>query len=393
MAGGWPSEPKTATIRICDLSTGQKQVVLRGERPASLRFSRDGRRIISNEAAVAPGTGKYRLWDASTGQQLAVLGAGRFTAYNSGPVFTPDGTRVVTADGTLLRFSDAETGRQLSVAGPLGSPVDRVFFSPDGKRIIADQVFLCDGDTGQCIAALGDPKSADWFFAWSARGSRLATCAKYPENSVRLWDARTGQLIRTMAGHANAVMALAFSPDEKRLASISSDQTARLWDGQTGQLIAVPRGHTGRLTSMAFSPDGTRLVTASYDRTMRLWDATSGELVTVLRGHRDAAIFPAYSFDGSRLVSSSADGTVRAWDMNLVERNVGLRAHESFVYDVALRPDGAQVASAAWDGTVRLWDPQTGQQTGILRSDTRSCRLWRIAPTVRGSQPPPATWA
>ncbi len=361
---------KDGTVRICDVATGHQQLVLRGEKPATVRFSSDGRRIISNEAVLGPGTGKYRLWDATTGRQLAVLGKGSFTAYNSGSAFSPDGKRVATAEGEFINISDAGTGRQLLVAGPLGSPVDRVFFSPDGKRIIADQVFLCDGDTGTRIAVLGDPKLADWFFAFSPHGSRLATCAKYPENSVRLWDASTGKLIRAMAGHSNAVMSLAFSPDEKRLASISSDQTARLWDGETGQSIAVLRGHTGRLTSVAFKPDGTRLVTASHDRTMRLWDATSGELITVLRGHHDAAIFPAYTFDGSRLISSSTDGTVRVWDMNLVERNVGLRRHESFVYDVAFRPDGAQVASAAWDGTVRLWNPETGQQTGVFRSDS-----------------------
>jgi WD40 repeat protein/predicted Ser/Thr protein kinase len=361
---------KDGTIRICDVATGRLQLVLRGEKPASVRFGRDGKRIISNEAAAEPGNGKYRLWDATTGRQLAILGEGRFTAYNSGLAFRPDGKRVATAEGEFIRISDAGTGRQLSLAGPLASPVDRVFFSPDGKRIIANQVFLCDGDTGLVIAVLGDPKSADWFFAWSAHGSRLATCAKYPENSVRLWDASTGKLIRTMPGHTNAVMSLAFSPDEKRLASISSDQTARLWDGETGQLIAVLSGHTGRLTSIAFAPDGSRLVTSSYDRTMRLWDTTSGELITVLRGHHDAAQFPGYCFDGSRLISSSADGTVRVWDMDLVERDVGLRGHKSFVYDVAFRPDGAQVASAAWDATVRLWDPDTGQQTGIFHSDS-----------------------
>ena len=157
------------------------------------------------------GNGKYRLWDATTGRQLAILGEGRFTAYNSAvPAFRPDGKRVATAEGEFIRISDADTGRQLSLAGPLGSPVDRVFFSPDGK-IIADQVFLCDGDTGLRLAVLGDPKSADWFFAWSPRLAARDVAGEYPENSVRLWDASTGKLIRTMPGHTNAVMSLAFS--------------------------------------------------------------------------------------------------------------------------------------------------------------------------------------
>ena len=147
---------------------------------------------------------------------------------------------------------------------------DRVFFSPDGKKSLSPG-FPLRRRTGGRIATLGNPQAADWFFAWSTHGARLATCAKYPENSVRLWDAGTGQLIGTLAGHRNAVTGLAFSPDEKRLASISSDQSARLLDGETGRLIALLRGHTGRLTSVAFSPDSRRVVTSSYDRTIRLW--------------------------------------------------------------------------------------------------------------------------
>ena len=182
-------------------------------------------------------------------------------------------------------------------------------------------------------------------------GSRLATCVKYPENSIRLWDASTGKLIRTMPGHTNAVMGLAFSPDEKRLASISSDQTARLWDGETGQLIAVLRGHTGRLTSVPFTPTAVvwsrRRMTAPCDSGTH----TTGELITVLRGHRDAALSPAYSFDGSRLISSSFDGTVRVWDMDLVERNVGLPRHELRLRR-GVSPRRWQVASAGvgWHG-------------------------------------------
>jgi WD40 repeat protein/predicted Ser/Thr protein kinase len=361
---------KDGGIWIFNAATGRQQLLLRAEKSANVRLSPDGLRLISNEAAVVPGKGKYRLWDTMTGRQLALLGEGEFTGYNVGTTFSPDGKRVATADGELIRICASDTGGPLLVAGPLGTPVSRIFFSPDGKRIIADQVFLCDSETGRRIAVLGEPSSADWFLAWSADGSRLATCTKYPENSIRLWDTTNGKLIQTMTGHTNAVMSLAFSPDGKRLASISSDQTARLWDGQTGQSVAVLRGHTGPLTSIAFHPTRTRVVTSAYDRTMRLWDAKTGGLISVLRGHRDMVTFPGYSFDGSRLVSSSTDGTVRVWDTDLVERNVGLRAHESFVYDVAFRPDGAQVASVAWDATVRLWNPESGQQMGLFRSDS-----------------------
>ena len=84
-----------------------------------------------------------------------------------------------------------------------------------------------------------------------------------------------------------SIKAVAFSPDGKRVVTASSDQTARLWDGLTGQLLAVLGGHTGRVKHVLFSPNGTRVVTASDDATLRLWDAQTGELIGVLRGHGD----------------------------------------------------------------------------------------------------------
>ena len=75
---------------------------------------------------------------------------------------------------------------------------------------------------------------------------------------VRLWEAATGQLIRTFKGHADAVSSVAFSPDGTRLLSGSADKTLRLWDVATGRLIRTFEGHADLVSSVAFSPDGTR---------------------------------------------------------------------------------------------------------------------------------------
>ncbi len=368
------------TIATWDPATGRQQFVLHGGGGDTLLlYSPDGRRIVSKETLTGTVKGRFRLWDATTGRHLALLGESRRAAAiePSRPMaFRPDGKRIVVAAEEFLRVCDAETGRQLFDTGPPGAEVTQVAFRPDGRRFVAclgrgsAMTSLRDGESDEVVAYLSEQSNGAYLLAFSPDGSRVAMVGNYPDNVVRLWETGRGNLIRAMAGHTNTTWGLRFSPDGKRLASASRDQTGRLWDGETGRQIAVLRGHTASLNDVTFSPDGTRLVTASDDRTLRLWDAGSGEPIAVLRGHRGRVRSPTYIPDGSRLISASLDDTVRVWDMKLVERNGVLRGHTNFVYDVAFRPDGKEVASAAWDGTVRLWDPDTGRQTALLRSES-----------------------
>src|SRR4051794_27630976 len=79
--------------------------------------------------------------------------------------------------------------------------------------------------------------------------------------------------VRTLKGHQGSVMAVAFSPDGKILVSGSRDKTIKLWNARTGELQRTLSEHTADVYDVTFSPTGKLLASGSRDKTIKLWDA------------------------------------------------------------------------------------------------------------------------
>src|SRR5205823_3171455 len=154
--------------------------------------------------------------------------------------------------------------------------------------------------------------------AFSPDGKRLAS-GSY-DNTVKIWDAASGQEILTLKGNtievvgpeeplSNGILSLAFSPDGKRLASGSPNQNVKVCDAVTGQETLTLKGHTGHVFSVAFSPGGKRLASASasQDNTVKVWDATRSEETLTLKGQTSDVTSVAFSPDGKRLAGASGD--------------------------------------------------------------------------------------
>jgi WD40 repeat protein len=208
--------------------------------------------------------------------------------------------------------------------------------------------------------------------AFSPDNSRLASASS--DLMVKIWDARSGQETFTLKGHTSSVQGVAWSPDGTRLASASYDKTLKVWDTGTGQEALTLKGHTNVVNGVAWSPDGTRLASASNDGTVKVWDARTGQEALSLKGHRSWVMGVAFNLDGTRLASASADQTVRVWDARSGQGTLILQGHTDAVLSVAWSPDGTRLASASRDTTVKVWDANLGQVTHTLMGHTARVR-------------------
>ncbi|HEV3447973.1 MAG TPA: c-type cytochrome domain-containing protein [Gemmataceae bacterium] len=180
---------------------------------------------------------------------------------------------------------------------------------------------------------------------------------------IKLWDVASGKELRTLKDHSDAVYGLAFSPDSRLLASCAADRAVKVWEVGNGKRLYTLGESTDWVYAVAWSPDGRRLAAGGVDKSIRVWEVTptGGRIVQSVFGHEGAITRLLYSADGKTLYSLGEDRVVKAWDTaRMVERRVYPKQPE-LVLTMALRPDQKQIALGRYDGAVIVLDEATGK--------------------------------
>jgi WD40 repeat protein/serine/threonine protein kinase/tetratricopeptide (TPR) repeat protein len=438
-ANAWSETPRTL---VWDLTTEPPRVSYRLPGAVVVAFSPD-----SQTLALA-GDGKLSLVDAATGKEK--LKRQRDTGYIKAIAFSPDGRSLAYGgDDRTVRLWNPLTDQERCYSHD--APVNCLAFSPDGLLVASggkdqtvkfwdvswepDAVSLQHGDAVKVLAFSPDGRrlatgSADTLRVWNLIDSREVARLKLSTGKVRhalvfshdgktlavagghtikLFDTDRWQERATLDGHASDIWNLAFSPDDRTLASGIFWETedpfqVKVWDVSTGRarftvpgnavafspdgrLLATGLGHVGRppasvmLTDVAsgreritlssgvpalahavvFSPDGNTVAQVTNFGQIYLWDVRTGALRNSLKGHTAYTWSVAFHPDGKILASTNRDGSITMWDLVTGQERMVLTGHAHGANFVAFSPDGKTLASAGEDGLVKLWYGPAGQ--------------------------------
>lgn len=184
--------------------------------------------------------------------------------------FTQDGKLTTIDNPALIQKDDL-----IPIPQKNGPNLGVYSFSPDG-RLLAEDLF--GGSTVDKVRVRSIP---DGKVLWTLNANYPAHITFSPNNAnlafstsgeVEVWQVEEkSRLYILFIGEKQSLYALAFSPNGQILATAGSSGVIYIWDAQTGNFLRTLEGHTGWVGDLKFSPDGLFLASASADGTVRLW--------------------------------------------------------------------------------------------------------------------------
>jgi len=381
VTGGWGG-----IARVWDVESGKQvaTITTEGDYLFAVAFSPDGRHIATGSDSRP---NYVEIWDAATGASVMKIKGHENTVLSV--EYSPSGKYLLSGSyDETARLWYAATGREIRAFRGHDGWVCSASFSPDERRIVTasqdGSARVWDIDSDELKPPFSGHKGPVYAAAFSPDGLRVAS-AGY-DKRVLVWkpddvepfnyEVLTNDKVQNptpkyekLEGHTAGVHSVQFSHDGQYVLSGGNDNTVRIWNATTYKLEKTLRGHGGRVLSCRFSPDDKKVLSGSYDQMAKIWNFARYEEVrvfggSILQGHEDAILGAAFARQATdhRVVSASRDRTARTWDVNSGEFIEFKEGHAFLASAGVFFPDGKRVLTSAIDGTTRIWDVRTGTQ-------------------------------
>lgn len=335
-------------------------------------------------ALTAEYGGIVRLWSLSTGQEIRSYTVDDDELSTVVAVeFSPDGAQFITAvrnyqeaDRNLARIWDVDTGNSVQTFDGHDDRVSYVTFSHDGTKVLTGgtdkKAILWNVDSGEVLNTYSGFTSTVGSVEFSFDDRELLAGTSY---EVKVINIEKDEEVFAIQSESRGVLSVAVSPDERLVLSGEGDQSARIWDVQTGELLQTLVGHEDRVRSVCFSHDGQYALTgsgayvysSSPDGSVKLWSVERGELLRTYLGHSTGSVKVSFSPDDALIFSGSVDGSAILWN-----RDTGEQIHQfnlsARIISVAYSNDGNYIAAGCNDSTVVIWNPINGERVQTVHT-------------------------
>jgi WD40 repeat protein len=318
-----------------------------------------------------------KLWNVESGKPAGTI-LGHLAQLQT-MALAPDGRSLATGgyDHSVKIWGLPPIEERDSLRGHVGA-VATVGFSPDGKLLAsagADRFLriwnVASGRPEATIPADAQRLAAEGHtasilrVAYSPDGETLATADL--DGIVKLWQARTGNLLATWKAGEALVLGLAYHPAGKTLITGDYKGVVTFWDTDQRQVRTRIQAHADYVMSLDCALTGELLASAgSLPYTLKLWDAVTGqERGTISKNVADSGCV-AFHPGCKLLVSGTGEGTVLLFDIETQELRQTLKGHTGGVYCLTLTTDGKRLAVGSGDGTIKIWDLTAWQDVATL---------------------------
>lgn len=357
-------------------------------------------RCFSNGTHLAvAGERDFKVWERRSNTTSTISG---HTSPPQSLTFSRDGQTLtsVEMDGALASWDVNEKRRHPPKYFDEATRIVSIYICSTGNIFALgmkkNTLTVWDVEMDQTIATCKAHEKRVYEAVFAPKGSVWASGDT--DGKVCVWKREGKEIV--LAGHTDSIVGMAFSPDEKRLASVSRDQTARVWDVSSGKEIislglspplstdsppttpglnanvykgdadtikAVLQGEASRyrqtlIRAITFSPDGNFLA-AGMEGGIRLWDARTYETHRVILLPRECRRQFALAFSpcGGYMASgtwwwNTEKAPIYLWNVASGENIITFWGHPTDVQDLAFSPDGSLLASGSFDGTILIWD-------------------------------------